>query len=123
MQKAGTPGECHLQTLQNNRLEVEDLGVEINRAESARGDDDALELGKHWFHCQASIQATQLQAKWSSRVESGFKCNGRLQGLCSTQSRMVHQGGIWLSVQWEIARLVSHASAWWLTGVRFGHTS
>lgn len=25
--KAGAPGECHLQTLQNNRLEVEDLGV------------------------------------------------------------------------------------------------
>ncbi len=30
--KAGGPGECHLQTLQNNRLEVEDLGVEVNWA-------------------------------------------------------------------------------------------
>ncbi len=33
--KAGRPGECHLQTLQNDRLEVEDLGVEVNRAEGA----------------------------------------------------------------------------------------
>ena len=33
--KAGAPGECHLQTLQNDRLEVEDLGVEVNRAEGA----------------------------------------------------------------------------------------
>jgi len=33
--KAGAPGECHLQALQNDRLEVEDLGVEVNRTESA----------------------------------------------------------------------------------------
>ena len=33
--KAGAPGQCHLQTLQNDRLEVEDLGVQVNRAEGA----------------------------------------------------------------------------------------
>lgn len=73
--KAGAPGECHLQALQNDRLEVEDLGIEVDRAEGARGDDDALELGKHWLHCQAGIQATQLQPKWCIRVKSGFQCS------------------------------------------------
>ena len=33
--KAGAPGECHLQALQNDRLEVEDLGVKVNRTEGA----------------------------------------------------------------------------------------
>lgn len=78
--KAGAPGECHLQALQNDRLEVEDLGIEVDRAEGARGDDDALELGKHWLHCQAGIQATQLQPKWCIRVKSGFQCSNILQG-------------------------------------------
>ncbi len=109
--KAGAPGECHLQALQNNRLEVEDLGVEVDRAEGARGDDDALELGKDWFHCQAGIQATELQAKmvhqggiwlsvhrrllqakWCIRVEYGFNCRRRLQGWCNTVQNLANTG-------------------------------
>lgn len=66
MEKGGTPGEGHLEALQDNRLEVEDLGVEVDGAEGARGDDHTLELGKYWLHCQAGIQAAQLQAHHSN---------------------------------------------------------
>lgn len=62
----GAPSEGHLKALQDNRLEVEDLGVEVDGAEGARGDDHTLELGKHGLHCQASIQAAQLQAHHSN---------------------------------------------------------
>lgn len=63
--KVGTgrrPGEGHLQALQHDRLEVEDLGVKVDGGEGARGDDHTLELGKHRLHRQARIQAAQLHA-------------------------------------------------------------
>ena len=56
-----SPGESHLQALQHDRLEVEDLGVQVDGAQCAGCDDHTLKLGKHRLHGQASIQAAQLQ--------------------------------------------------------------
>ena len=65
-----TPGERHLEALQDNWLEVEDLGVEVNGTQRARCDDDALEIGKDRLHCQTGIQATELQCKGSVKFMS-----------------------------------------------------
>jgi len=54
--------------LQHDRLEVEDLGVKVNGTEGARGDDDALELGKDWLDCQTGVQATELQSQHYVKV-------------------------------------------------------
>ena len=59
----GSPGKGHLQALKHDRLEVEDLGVQVNGAQGAGCDDDALELAKDRLDGQAGIQATQLHGR------------------------------------------------------------
>ena len=56
------PGEGHGKGLDCNRLEIEDPRIEVDGAERAGCDDNALELREHRLHGKTGVQAAQLLA-------------------------------------------------------------
>ncbi len=55
-------GERHLKCLGHGH-KVEYLGVQIDRTQRARGDDDALKVVKNWLDCQRRVQACEVEQR------------------------------------------------------------
>lgn len=56
-----SPCQGHFEGLDDNRIKIQDLGVEVNGTQGPRCDDHALELAEDRLHCKAGIKAAQLQ--------------------------------------------------------------
>lgn len=57
----------HREAFRDDRMEVQEAGIQVKRAQCSRGDHDSLKTLKDWLYCQGCIQTAQLPQQYSMK--------------------------------------------------------